>query len=145
MLKKASILPDNGALVWRRVRGQRRFSQKPKFHFFFKHFLCTIISWIVAKKIQQIWTMPQMAALKVWISSIPILTDEVSDLILTSVSLDLQFEGNIGWEQSEKMDLDFSQREHRAKNTYQVFKNQDFWPMLGQKQVLVSSLLLTLA
>ena len=86
-----------------------------------------------------------MAALKVWISSIPILTDEVSDLILTSVSLDLQFEGNIGWEQSEKMDLDFSQSEHRAKNTYQVFKNQDFWPMLGQKQVLVSSLLLTLA
>ena len=52
----------------------------------------------------KIWTMPQMAAPKVWIFSIPILKVEVSNLILISGGLDLLFEGNIGWEKSENMD-----------------------------------------
>ena len=41
--------------------------------------------------------------------------------------------GNEGFKQSENKDLVLYQREHHTKNTYEDFKNEDFWPRLGHK------------
>ena len=33
----------------------------------------------------------------------------------------------------ENVDLIYSQKEHHAKNRYEAFKNEEFWPGLGNK------------